>query len=242
MSTETTNKKIKIDNGTTFGRTYTDKAVDELLKGAGGSSVGVIKLNESQLSTFNDNNTVTFTAEQIEILKNENISNVLLDLTAQTMLFNKYVLIEGNQFIYCILITYTPENQNNVQLYTISFDLTEPCTFVSHSIPIENYIETFDINDVFLKVTKATNYGSSTGLVTYKMGRINNKPLLVTEDKPLPDFTFTEDKTISLFGKHSILVPKNSADANILPLPADASTSTYVLKAVNGTVQWVKEA
>lgn len=31
MSTETTNKKIKIDNGTTFGRTYTDKAVDELL-------------------------------------------------------------------------------------------------------------------------------------------------------------------------------------------------------------------
>lgn len=33
MSTETTNKKIKIDNGTTFGRTYTDKAVDELLSG-----------------------------------------------------------------------------------------------------------------------------------------------------------------------------------------------------------------
>lgn len=28
----------------------------------------------------------------------------------------------------------------------------------------------------------------------------------------------------------------------ILPLPADASTSTYVLKAVNGTVQWVKES
>ena len=39
MSTETTNKKIKIDNGTTFGRTYTDKAVDELLKNEGGISV-----------------------------------------------------------------------------------------------------------------------------------------------------------------------------------------------------------
>lgn len=34
----------------------------------------------------------------------------------------------------------------------------------------------------------------------------------------------------------------DSADTNILPLPADASTSTYVLKAVNGTVQWVKES
>lgn len=29
---------------------------------------------------------------------------------------------------------------------------------------------------------------------------------------------------------------------SIPPLPADASTSTYVLKAVNGTVQWVKES
>lgn len=53
-----------------------------------------------------------------------------------------------------------------------------------------------------------------------------------------------EFKTISLFGKYSILVPyyNNSTDTNILPLPADASTSTYVLKAVNGTVQWVKES
>ena len=31
MSTETTNKKIKIDNGTTFGKTYTDKAIDAKL-------------------------------------------------------------------------------------------------------------------------------------------------------------------------------------------------------------------
>lgn len=52
-----------------------------------------------------------------------------------------------------------------------------------------------------------------------------------------------EFKTISLFGKYSILVPyyNNSTDTNILPLPADASTSTYVLKAVNGVIKWVKE-
>ena len=46
MSTETTNKKIKIDNGTTFGRTYTDKAVDELLKNAGGGGISVIELTD----------------------------------------------------------------------------------------------------------------------------------------------------------------------------------------------------
>ena len=32
MSTETTNKRIKIDDGTTFGEVYTDRAIDELLK------------------------------------------------------------------------------------------------------------------------------------------------------------------------------------------------------------------
>ena len=41
MSTETTNKKIKIDNGTTFGRTYTDKAIDEKLSNVGKSNIFV---------------------------------------------------------------------------------------------------------------------------------------------------------------------------------------------------------
>ena len=51
MSTETTNKKIKIDNGTTFGRTYTDKAVDELLKNVGGGSeIKNVVINEEQFS------------------------------------------------------------------------------------------------------------------------------------------------------------------------------------------------
>ena len=46
MSTETTNNKIKIDNGTTFGRTYTDKAIDaklptDLIASANKLSLGV---------------------------------------------------------------------------------------------------------------------------------------------------------------------------------------------------------
>ena len=35
---------------------------------------------------------------------------------------------------------------------------------------------------------------------------------------------------------------EETMDPSILPLPSDASTSTYVLKAVNGVVQWVKES
>ena len=62
MSTETTNKKIEIDDGTTFGRVYTDKAVDELLKNRnlleinGSSFTGDIKLDSTNLIKLDDNN------------------------------------------------------------------------------------------------------------------------------------------------------------------------------------------
>ena len=54
MSIETTNKKIKIDNGTTFGKTYTDKAVDELLKNVGGGGGGTTLYKHELM--FTDNN------------------------------------------------------------------------------------------------------------------------------------------------------------------------------------------
>ena len=47
-----------------------------------------------------------------------------------------------------------------------------------------------------------------------------------------------DNKTIPLFGKYSILVPEDSADTNILPLPTDASTKNYTLNSVNGTLTW----
>ena len=64
---------------------------------------------------------------------------------------------------------------------------------------------------------------------------INGKPI-IHSDNTVNSYTFTEDKTISLFGKYSILVPNDSADINILPLPSDASTKTYTLQTVNGVL------
>lgn len=75
MSTETTNKKIKIDNGITFGRTYTDKAVDELLKNIGSGNVPTIDLetatNEERDSFgFIDLYKHTLTDEELNNFKN----------------------------------------------------------------------------------------------------------------------------------------------------------------------------
>lgn len=85
MSTETTNKKIKIDNGTTFGRTYTDKAIDaklptdliasanKLSLGAGSTALG----NGVNLDGFTyDETTKTLKAARQEI-KTISITEIL---------------------------------------------------------------------------------------------------------------------------------------------------------------------
>ena len=75
MSIETTNKKIKIDNGTTFGRTYTDKAVDELLKNVGGGgklegfTIDVSDTYNPETKEFSG----TLTDEQWSKIQNEQI-------------------------------------------------------------------------------------------------------------------------------------------------------------------------
>lgn len=51
-----------------------------------------------------------------------------------------------------------------------------------------------------------------------------------------PNWKEINSKTISLFGEHSILVPKNSADTGILP--CTASDNGKVLSVVNGQASW----
>ena len=61
---------------------------------------------------------------------------------------------------------------------------------------------------------------------TITLSSVNSGKFLKTNTEGKPEWVSIPTPTIT----------------NILPLPADASTSNYVLKAVNGTVQWVKEA
>ena len=113
MSTETTNKKIKIDNGTTFGRTYTDKAVDELLKNVGGG--GDVWLN---ISPYVNGETMTISQEGFDLVWNSfytetaspinKYAGIYID-ESQKLFFDKAILsdIGGKQglgFIYKVHI------------------------------------------------------------------------------------------------------------------------------------------
>ena len=97
MSTETTNKKIKIDNGTTFGRTYTDKAVDELLKNVGGGGISVIELT-------NKNGTIT-SAQLGKI--NANPQNFAFKYNGKILLFTN---AGSTTYQYCNNTTTSSDN------------------------------------------------------------------------------------------------------------------------------------
>lgn len=205
MSTETTNKKIKIDNGTTFGRAYTDKAVDELLKGVGGSDIGIIELTDNQVQTLNADNTITFTSEQIAIIKKSiGISFVYggQELGRGTVSF----WVQGSTSLYQInatllnnffVIPFTNESALS-QLNLIKYNYLYNPQFVIGTSSIKLFDPDGDYNSNYVFIDE-----------------INGNSIIHDVEGQVVNHSFTEDKPISLFGKHSILVPKDSTDANI---------------------------
>ena len=97
MSTETTNKKIKIDNGTTFGRTYTDKAVDELLKNIGGGGGGSSILRKDGTFVSKDEgvvaNTISLSSAEYNRIKNGEINIIYGECKLDTNVVSNYKVV-----------------------------------------------------------------------------------------------------------------------------------------------------
>lgn len=241
MSTETTNKKIKIDNGTTFGKTYTDKAIDERLQGLV-STATFTPVQEKANNSLQKPAGLTKTKlvgvgangqENIEIGDNLTLANGKLSATGGD---GGIPVVEGTltttseEGVYDITI---PEAQTTNFILHFNFDGADMYALINFVMALGGTGIYKSITDIEFNeqtgaiINYATIDGSGTDL-SYVSSNVTNP--------------FTPSKTIYLFGKYSILVPEVSTDTYILPLPSDASTSTYVLKAVNGTVQWVKES
>ena len=300
MSTETTNKKIKIDNGTTFGKTYTDKAIDaklptDLIASANKLSLGVGNAplgNGVNLDGFTyDEATKTLKVsggESIPIIEgslNEDYTTVTLasapsaNFILHIASLDAYIYMSSAVNIYYgSLITGEPDGGITIMAFASKEDsptilnLTQS-TFNPNNIPdihinpnnlinmvitdgVDNIDFSNELKTKFLCVLDTKSmpykiyplyYTSENHYQGFSMFMYNNMTFLETYTLSITNNIGTITtvtggfKTHQLFDTYSILVPKDTPDANILPLPADASTSTYVLKAVNGTVQWVKE-
>lgn len=315
MSTETTNKKIKIDNGTTFGRTYTDKAVDaklptDLIASANKLSLGVGNAplgSGVNLSGFTyDEATKTLKASgggsipvvegtTAELTEEEQSFGAIAKWSIPTAQSNNFIFHEADDdgwyFMSCSAGSYycnfiVPDTLNYIFYGTETFIyLLNNTTATTNTIPYY-VIDSFNngihnqqgfsmpTEDVVLFTDGRTSLIGNRKMIdniayyycyewkpqiegglktyknfAYKISKSNAGFKIETIDISqelnynlmfLPNYRdYDNGKVLSVVNGEAQWA---SADTNIPSLPADASTSTYVLKAVNGTVQWVKEA
>lgn len=213
----------------------------KLSASGGGGSIGIVKLNETQFNAFHDGLTFNLTEEQYDIIK-----------TNDTIIFSFNQLYEGEDYTVTYSLTKNDLTESFGEISDIFYTLfyTTIDTIRCLMIKPDKEVSQFSIDEsisVYTKNVSIDNDKLSIGNVDngvekytpYYLAKINGKPIISINDS---NYIVSESKPVPLFAKYNVLVPKDSSDTNILPLPADASTSTYVLKAVNGTVQWVKES
>lgn len=267
MSTETTNKKIKIDNGTTFGRTYTDKAVDELLKNAGGGGTSVIELT-------NKNGTIA-SAQLGEI--NAKPQNFAFKYSGKILLFTS---AGSTTYQYCNNTTNSSDNnvmttstlltiESSTGVYTIAENVHN---VVANSIHPANGGDLTNIQvgskvysipsgggDIWLDITSYLNENtmsiSQEGYDFLYNGIMKNNKycgivyaethyLYYLEYMGNLFFEYKEAEKSAksyLFGIYKdlhVTYIENPFIKNIPALPSDASSKTYTLQAVNGVLTW----
>lgn len=227
MSTETTNKKIKIDNGTTFGKTYTDKAIDAKLPTDLIASANKLSLGAGNTALGNGVNLSGFTYD--EATKTLKVNGAELPVLVINISDGNWTanINEKNPGIYNISMS-TPEGVfTNIGIGAIT--IAENAHFFAGFLNYAGYFWTAsaaDTNIIKVETPVTISQSSTNAVLVYNSNGdvtpidspgINN--LFFTYNTDTEEFEWGGpiilDKTISLFGKHSILVPKDSADTNI---------------------------
>ena len=212
MSTETTKKKIKIDNGTEFARVYTDKEMDSKLSGLS-SDTAVITLSDAQVQSLSQFN-ITFTQEQATLLE-------------KATSFKFYYA--GTEIAHGQCGKFTSDNTSiyglSMILSNLFFTGTNPgmdaiadykqlITLQLLSTP-DTYIIEMSIAGVedqhWLNISTYKN--NTTSSENYYFSSINGSPILSTHPQNVKNYDL--GKSINLFGNHSILVPNASTDTEI---------------------------
>lgn len=201
MSTETTNKKIKIDNGTTFGRTYTDKAVDERLQGfvstatftpvkekANNSLQKPAGLTKTELVGVGTNG-----QENIEIGDNLTLANGKLSATGggSGVEFNELEITGPDTFSGNI-------DENKVNLITLPGYFKLVGTFILNEDNTKSLYGIVANNDEIINVYKLTQNGDTKTLKGINIpARYYTHFITLTKDNDRIYFQFTDNNNQS---------------------------------------------
>lgn len=197
MSTETTKKKIKIDNGTEFARVYTDKEVDSKISAI--SELPKITLNQAEDGSFTCD--LTNIEEGVYTISQKSTDGSIINYSGIGTIFKLQVgenlykkSLGGYMSAFGSFLSFGNTFDNNNKFSTSDF-VQRAATISSSSI---------------------TYFDDDFKLATIKHPIENN--LFLTYDSDTYSYKWvapSTGKSINLFGNHSILVPNASTDTNI---------------------------
>ena len=204
MSTETTNKKIKIDNGTTFGRTYTDKAIDAKLPTDLIASANKLSLGVGSTALGNGVNLDGFTYDEatktLKASGGDDNALIIFDYPTNGKLTDEqFNMLKANPGKYAIRKK-TWDKRDQIFLSSADYNPNYNIVYENDIISIQG--QTAAVNKYFIALDETRK----------ELKASNTNKEIVADYQKLPQ------------------------------VPSDASTSTYILKLVNGKSTWVKEA
>lgn len=218
MSTETTKKKIKIDNGTEFARVYTDKEVDSKLSGLS-SDTAIITLTAEQVQSLSQFE-ITFTQEQATLL--EKATSFKFYYAGNEIAHGQCgKIIQGNLTVYglSMILGHTIVSglgssfgSGRILDYKEKIILAAALPYGAVSNVRADIrgnvlcIDRYANNNVFLDST------STPKTTSIYLDKINGKSIM-HEDSTINNYDL--GKSINIFGNHSILVPNSSTDTAI---------------------------
>ena len=241
MSKETTNKKIKIDNGTTFGKTYTDKAVDELLKNVDSIFDITPYLTSNTSMSIEGYNAVR------EFVTN-NKGGIIKATISST----------ENWYFSCVLTTetymiFSHSAANDIQASFKTIILNNDGSFLRSEQDIVSVLAnpSNDPTDILSKITiggvvysipTGGDYSTEISTLNSRVDSLNNDVAqLLSYNIDSLDSRITQlENDISIINSLDSRINdlENTIIKDIPPLPSDANTKTYTLKSVNGVLTW----
>jgi len=182
---------------------------------SGGSDVAIITLTDAQAQSLN-NFVITFTQEQATLL--ENASSFKFIYNGVEIAHGQCGKIKQNDttvyglsmILGSLIFSGANSSRGSISDYKkeiflfSAFPLNVLSSVSLESNNVINFNSYYDGN-IFIDATKPKSVYFDT---------INGKPILHT-DRTINEYTIPDTKTISIFGNHSILVPKDSTDTNI---------------------------
>lgn len=196
-----------------------DEATNTLKPNGGGegSSVGVIELTDEQLNTIYDNYTITFTSAQETVVKKDDVGSILITHQGISLFKMSLTTLYSDPTsspIYSLTAFVNNDGLTDIVAISIS-DFTTPTKVSFASIPTK-YLSNVGIglnnepsNCLVFSVTNDDYF------VPIYTDTINDTPIIHYKNDETINHTIIDNKSISLFGNHSILVPSDSSDNNI---------------------------